>query len=56
MAVSLHVHRPMRRVGAAGIVAARDAKGPGSYRELWLDALHALTPAEVVELVNIEEA
>ena len=42
--------------GAAGIVAARDAKGPGSYRELWLDALHALTPAEVVELVNIEEA
>ena len=42
--------------GAAGLVAARSASGPGSFRTAWLDALHALTPAEVGGLVAIEEA
>lgn len=41
--------------GAAGIVAARDAKGPGSFRVAWLDALHALRGADVADLVAVEE-
>lgn len=41
---------------AAGIVAGRDAAGPASFEIAWRDALHSLTPAEVVELVRIEEA
>ncbi|MFT3888683.1 MAG: hydroxyethylthiazole kinase [Arachnia sp.] len=41
--------------GAAGIVAAREASGPGSFRTAWIDALHALSPAEVAELVAVEE-
>ncbi|MDO5676220.1 MAG: hydroxyethylthiazole kinase [Propionibacteriaceae bacterium] len=42
--------------GAAGIVAARQAKAPGSFRTAWIDALHTLTPAEVAELVTSEES
>ena len=42
--------------GAAGIVAAREASHPGSFRTAWIDALHALTPDEVERLVTIEEA
>ncbi len=41
--------------GAAGIVAAREARHPGSFRTAWLDALHALTPDEVAALVTVEE-
>ena len=41
--------------GAAGIVAARQARHPGSFRTAWLDALHALTPDEVTSLVTVEE-
>ena len=41
--------------GAAGLVAARHAQHPGSFRTAWLDALHALTPDEVASLVGIED-
>ena len=41
--------------GAAGLVAARQAQHPGSFRTAWLDALHALTPDEVAALVTVEE-
>ena len=41
--------------GAAGLVAARHAQHPGSFRTAWLDALHALTPDEVASLVTVEE-
>ncbi|MCG6568293.1 hydroxyethylthiazole kinase [Tessaracoccus sp. ZS01] len=41
--------------GAAGIAAARGASAPGTFRTLWLDALHALTPADVEGLVTVEE-
>ena len=41
--------------GAAGLVAARHAQHPGSFRTAWLDALHALTPDEVAALVTVEE-
>lgn len=48
--VAAHAH-----VGAAGIVAGRAASGPGSFAVAWLDALHALSPEEIAELVTVEE-
>ncbi|OIJ35533.1 hydroxyethylthiazole kinase [Rothia kristinae] len=48
--LAAHAH-----LGAAGILAGREAKGPGSFRVAWLDALHALDGAGVVELVGMEE-
>lgn len=41
--------------GAAGIAAGRVAQHPGSFRTAWLDALHALSSAEVAELVVPQE-
>lgn len=41
--------------GAAGLMAARSASHPGSFRTAWIDALHALTPAQVEDLVGVEE-
>ncbi|MDO5092764.1 MAG: hydroxyethylthiazole kinase [Propionibacteriaceae bacterium] len=41
---------------AAGIVAGRQAEGPGSFEVAWRDALYALRPEEVTELVTVEEA
>lgn len=40
---------------AAGLTAAERAEGPGSFRVHWIDALHALTPADVAGLVTLEE-
>lgn len=48
--LAAHAH-----LGAAGILAGREARGPGSFRVAWLDALHALDGAGVVELVGMEE-
>lgn len=48
--LAAHAH-----LGAAGILAGREARGPGFFRVAWLDALHALDGAGVVELVGMEE-
>ncbi|MFC7464336.1 hydroxyethylthiazole kinase [Brachybacterium sp. GCM10030252] len=41
--------------GAAGTLAARGAQGVGSFAVGWLDALDTLTPADVLELVGLQE-
>lgn len=43
-------------LGAAGIVAGRTASGPGSFAVAWIDAIHGLRPAEVAQLVQVEES
>lgn len=40
---------------AAGIIAGSSTHHPGSFRVAWLDALHALTPAEVYKLAGVQE-
>ncbi|MDN5685865.1 MAG: hydroxyethylthiazole kinase [Brachybacterium sp.] len=42
-------------LGAAGTVAAREARGVGSFAVAWLDALDTLTPEDIVTLVEIQE-
>lgn len=49
--LAAHAH-----LGAAGILAGRRARGPGSFRAEWLDALHLLDGAGVAELVTVAEA
>ncbi len=41
---------------AAGSAAAAVTAAPGSFRTAWIDALFALSPEEVVELVQVEES
>ncbi|WP_085528564.1 hydroxyethylthiazole kinase [Kocuria massiliensis] len=49
--VAAHAH-----LGAAGTVAGRSAEGPGSFHVRWLDALHALSPEEIAQVVGLEDA
>jgi len=42
--------------GAAGLVAGREARHPGSFRTAWIDALHALSADDVAGLVDVTEA
>ncbi len=42
--------------GAAGEVAAHDAKGPGSFQVAFLDALHAMTGARLDAMARITAA
>lgn len=42
-------------LGAAGTRAARTAEGVGSFAVAWLDALDALTPADVLGIVQLDE-
>lgn len=39
--------------GAAGEMAARSCSGPGSFRVALIDALHALTPAELAQRAHL---
>ncbi|SHI85276.1 hydroxyethylthiazole kinase [Tessaracoccus bendigoensis DSM 12906] len=41
---------------AAGTAAARTTHAPGSFRTAWIDALYELAPAQVAELVDIQES
>ncbi|MCP3425855.1 hydroxyethylthiazole kinase [Rothia sp. AR01] len=47
--LAAHAH-----LGAAGVLAGRVARGPGSFHAEWLDAIHALDGAGVAELVTLE--
>lgn len=42
--------------GAAGEMAATDAKGPGSFQVAFLDALHAITPDMLDQMARIDPA
>jgi hydroxyethylthiazole kinase len=42
--------------GLAGEVAARTARGPGSFQAAFIDALHALTPDEVTAGAQVTQA
>lgn len=46
--VAAHAH-----AGAAGLVAAHSATGPGSFAVAWLDALHRIDGSTVAELVSL---
>ncbi|MDO4241802.1 MAG: hydroxyethylthiazole kinase [Microbacteriaceae bacterium] len=43
-------------LGAAGQRAAESAKHPGSFAVAFLDALDALTPAEIAEYIEVDDA
>lgn len=43
-------------LGAAAEIAAEGARGPGSFEPALLDALHALTPSDLLRLARIRDA
>jgi hydroxyethylthiazole kinase len=49
--LAAHAH-----LGAAGTLAGRTARGPGSFHADWLDALHCLDGAGVAGLVELEHS
>jgi hydroxyethylthiazole kinase len=45
----------MAVMGIAGEIAARTAKGPGSFQIDFLDALYNLKESDIAELLRVEE-